>query len=61
MIKGELQGLLKRLAPEKRWSKSSKLKDYVEFTLARFPDNTDQPDERRALELAHVLWDRERR
>lgn len=61
MIKGELLSLLKVLAPEKKWTKSSRLKDYVEFAVGRFPPDTSDERERRALLLAYVLHDKERR
>lgn len=61
MIKGELLSLLKVLAPEKKWTKSSRLKDYVEFAVGRFPADTSDERERRALSLAYVLHDKERR
>ncbi len=60
MIKGELRTLLDELAPEKRWHKSSTLKDLVEFTVNRFAAGTADPRERRALELAHILHESER-
>jgi hypothetical protein len=61
MIKGELQTLLADLAPDKQWPKSARLKDLCAFTVATFSSDTDDPQERRALELAHVLRDNERR
>lgn len=61
MIKGELLELLKQLAPEKKWTKSHRLKDYVDFTVSRFPADTTDLRQRRALELAHVLYDADRR
>ncbi len=61
MIKGELVELLRVLAPEKKWTKTQRLKDYVAFTLARFPDSTTDADELRALLLARHLSDWQRR
>jgi len=61
MIKGELQSLLRDLAPQKRWPKSTRLKDLCDFAVATFLDGTDDPREQRALELAHVIRDNERR
>lgn len=61
MIKGELQTLLSVLVPAKRWPKSTRLKDLCDFTVATFADDTADPRQRRALELAHVIRDNERR
>ena len=61
MIKGELHALLGELVPEKRWPKNAKLKDFVEFTVHHFANDTEDPREKRALELAHVLHDGERK
>lgn len=60
MIKGELVELLRVLPPDKKWTKSQRLKDYVAFTLDRFPASTTDAGERRALELARHLsgWER---
>ncbi len=60
MIKTELVHTLKMLAPEKKWTKSHRLKDYVEFTVNRFDPATTDPQELRALQLAHVLHDAQR-
>jgi hypothetical protein len=61
MIKGELAALLQELVPDKHWSSRTRVTDLCEFALATFPADTSDPRQARALELAHVLYDHERR
>jgi hypothetical protein len=61
MIKGELQALLVELVPSKRWPKSTRLKDLCDFAVQQFASDTHYAKEQRALELARVLRDSERR
>jgi hypothetical protein len=61
MIKGELRLLLIELAPEKKWPKSTQLKDLCDFAIENLARDSPDVRERRALELVHVLRNNERR
>ena len=61
MIKGELQSLLVDLVPAKRWPKSTRLNELCEFAVATFDPDTSDARQARALELARVIRNSERR
>lgn len=61
MIKGELRALLAELMPTHPWHKRTPLHELCALAIASFAVETTDPRERRALELAHVLHDNERR
>lgn len=61
MIKGELQALLVDLMRARTWHKRTPLHELCALAIAAFPADTTDPRKMRALELAHVLYDNERR
>lgn len=61
MMKGELRSLLAEIAPDKRWPKSAKLQDMVDFTVRSIDSARQSAKERRALDLALVHYRSERR
>lgn len=61
MIKGELHTLLSELVPAKKWPKRARLTDLCEFAVTSFASDTSDVREARALELAEVIRNSERR
>jgi hypothetical protein len=59
-IKTELHGLLRELAPDKKWSKRAGVVTMSDFAVHNLDPESDDPRVQRALALAHVLWDTER-
>jgi hypothetical protein len=60
-IKTELMAALAELRPEQKWTKRVTVTDLCSFAIASIPAESDDPRCLRALELAHVLYDNERR
>jgi hypothetical protein len=60
-IKTDLRELLMRLHPEKKWPKRVSVTDLCEYTVHTIPADSQDKDSLRALAMAHVLYDHERR
>jgi hypothetical protein len=60
-IKTELQELLGRVRPDKNWPKRVSVTDLCQYAIHNIAADSTDNDSRRALQLAQVLYDHERR
>lgn len=60
-IKTELQELLTTLRPDKKWPKRVSVTDLCDYTVSSISADSKDEDSLRALRMAHVLYDHERR
>ena len=60
-IKTELQELLGRVRPDKNWPKRVSVTHLCQYAIHNIAADSTDNDSRRALQLAQVLYDHERR